>query len=113
ALPIAVSAFGNGQRQRQEDVMRRSAFLFVSGCTAMLMANLPTAQLAFAQEQQQQASVRDAAMVLAWLVLGSSHERELTRWWRSLCKLCAPREIDANPKAKAFAQSARASNEGS
>jgi hypothetical protein len=41
-------------------MMKKSPFLFVSGCVAMLMASLPAAPQAFAQ---QQASPRDAAMV--------------------------------------------------
>ena len=47
-----------------EDVMtKKSAFLFCSGCVAMLLASLLAAPQGFAQQQQQQAGARDAAMV--------------------------------------------------
>ena len=47
-----------------EDVMtKKSAFLFCSGCVAMLVASLLAAPQGFAQQQQQQAGARDAAMV--------------------------------------------------
>jgi hypothetical protein len=47
----------------EDDMTQKSALLFRSGCVAMLLASLLAAPQVFAQQPQQQAGGRDAALV--------------------------------------------------